>query len=269
MFSHNDPTYVTEETLTDRARSAETLARSAEAQRINLSENVDVLTGKIAELEFQVNSTTAKLHEASAQLKNSEVAEVEAVSRATVLEQELHESRESSRRLAKETKAMETKLKLQLQDAKDALLVVKGDYEDEKSSLQSNLEALRKELADMARRPRSSSAKGLSSSSTSNNHNNHFSDHSHSPLPFPSSRPVELLSQSSILERSISSSTSGEGSTPVPPDSRGSSGSATFSFGANGEVSVLAVEKLQQAYKQKEQEVIHLQERLLDVSIHT
>lgn len=60
--------------MTERARSAETLARTAEAQRINLSENVDVLTGKIAELEVNLNSVAAKLHEVTAQLKNSEVS---------------------------------------------------------------------------------------------------------------------------------------------------------------------------------------------------
>lgn len=35
--------------------------------------------------------------------------------------------------------------------------------------------------------------------------------------------------------------------------------------GGNGEVSVLAVEKLQQALRQREDEVAHLQHRLVDV----
>lgn len=110
--------------------------------------------------------------------------------------------------------------------------------------------------------------------------------------PYPSPRPVNdtgVLTQSSILERTIGS----------VPDSSRTGNSFTFSgtcdilllgvmlslvpsllrspplpslsesflwlAGGNGEVSVLAVEKLQQALRQREDEVAHLQHRLVDV----
>lgn len=68
-----------------------------------------------------------------------QAAEQEAKSRVSVLEQELWEAKDWAKRSAKDGKAMEAKLKLQLQDAKEALDAIKGEHEDDKAALRQQV----------------------------------------------------------------------------------------------------------------------------------
>lgn len=248
----------TEETLTERARTAEALTRNAEAVRAQLAEKVEELTSKASALEVNLSTTTSKLHEAVAQLKTLETLEGEAKEKVSMLESELQEAREMGKRLSKDGKANEAKLKLQLQDAKDALMVVKGDFEHEKSRWQSDMESLQHELT-MAKEEGAMMASIIGSSRRS----------STSSIPGAMKQQQhhhEILSQSSILERTIAGSLHGGVESPSSRSHLSSSGPAQGSVANGGDgVSILALEKLQQALRQKEEEVIHLQERLQDV----
>lgn len=57
----------------------------------------------------------------------------ESRSRAACLEQEVGELKEWAKRAAKETKAAEAKLRLQLQDAQDALANLKAEHDDDRT----------------------------------------------------------------------------------------------------------------------------------------
>ncbi len=234
-----------EEALTERARTAEGLARGAEAGRLQLGEKVEALTSKVGELEVQLQATTSKLHETAAQLKTMEGLEGTARGQVSELESELKEAREAVTRVAKDHKAQESKLKGQLQEAKDALLVVKGDLEHEQARLQLENETLRKELG-VAKERRGRQGEADAAPVVADSPHQHH-------------QQVERLSQSSILERTISGSLGGS--------SHGGGRDVAEAGGGSGDgaVSVLALEKLHQALRQKEEEVTHLQKRLQDV----
>ena len=250
-----------EEALTERARTAEGLARTAEAGRVQVGEKVEELTAKVGELELQLSGTTRKLHETAAQLKTMEGLEAEGREKVSVLEQELKEVREAGVRQGKEGKAQEVKLKLQLQEAKDALVVMKGDLEHEQARLQMEVEALKKELslAVSKARERGEEDAAAMAAGVGGGRRSSFT-----PRGDGGGRERESFSQSSILERTISGSLGNGGRSSSASDA-GVGVGLGGGGGAGGDVSVLALEKLQQALHQKEAEASHLQSRLHDV----
>jgi len=166
------------------------------------------------------------------------------------------EAREAARRVGQEGKTQETRLRLQLQDATDSLAVVKGDWEQEKARLQVEAETLRRELvtaqqeaAAAATQQQQQSRRQTSSLSVSSLGGLGASATGRAGGAGGAGEPV---SQTSILERTITG-----GSTMA-------TGDAEAAMGSPG-VSVLAVEKLRQALRQKEEAVLHLQARLQDV----
>jgi hypothetical protein len=127
---------------------------------------------------------------------------------------------------------------------------MKGDLEHEQAQLQLEVETLKKELAAVltakergGRGPEGGGRRGSSSAQ-------YFAP------------GQERVSQNSILEQTLSgsftsSSTSG---------AAGGGGAESAGGGGGGEpLSILALEKLQQALRQKEAEVQHLQSRLYDM----
>lgn len=202
------------------------------------------------------SATTTKLHEAQAQLKGLEAQEAESRARLSRTEEELREAREAARRVGQEAKTEVTKLRLQLQDATHALAVVEGDREKERAKWHGKVEELRKELKKATAAVAASAAQqhqqqqrrqaslassvsslGLGASATGG------------------AAGGEPVSQTSILERTMG----GNGG-----EIAAAAAAAAMSPGM-GEVSVLALEKLRQALRQKEAEVLHLQMRLREV----
>lgn len=228
------------------------------------------------------STTTSKLHETAAQLKNMEVLpgrtnplshlEVclyfhillsslplslfslqarEAESRRLVseLEQELKAAQEGISRASKEGKVHEHKLKLQLREAKETLLVMKGDLEHEQAQLQLEVETLKKELA-AAVAVKERGGGGQEGGRRGSSFAHYFAP------------GQERMSQNSILEQSLLASFSSDRGVA----DGGVVESAGGGEGGGGEpLSILALEKLQQALRQKEAEVQHLQSRLHDV----
>lgn len=161
------------------------------------------------------------------------------------VEQELKAAEDRLSHASKEKKSQETMLKRKLQEGKDALLVMKSEFEHEEARLKLEVETLEKKLAaQMAAQERTQALhqSALEKGSLSNSRP-HASSHAR-------------LSQNSILELTLSGYMSSDESTNSVADRlKGSVGSQY----------ILASEKMHQALRQKETEIQHLQSRLHDL----
>jgi len=131
-------------------------------------------------------------------------------------------------------------------------LVVKGDLEHEQAQFQLEVETLKKELvvAQAAKERGGGGGGGLEGGRRGSSSAHYFAP------------GQERVSQNSVLEQTLSGSFSSSSSTA------GGSGAEAAGGGGGGggePLSILALEKLQQALRQKKTEVQHLQSRLHDV----
>jgi len=139
-----------------------------------MADVIEAKETRLAELELQLSSLSTKLEEITTSCRALEVRmlplimtvlihlpfstqqvviwvscddtttgkqsrEAEALSQASSAQAEVSQLREDIKRLHKEYKATQNKLKLQLSDSKDALEVLQAEFEEEKTSLETQV----------------------------------------------------------------------------------------------------------------------------------
>ena len=133
--------------------------------------------------------------------------------------------------------------------------MVKGDLEHEQAQLQLEVETLKKELvvAQAAKERGGGGGGGLEGERRGSSSAHYFAP------------GQERVSQNSILKQTLSGSFSSSSGTAGGGGAEAAGGGGGGGGGGEEPLSILALEKLQQALRQKEAEVQHLQSRLHDV----